>query len=447
MKKNNVATNNSTAAVNDIVKEEKTMKENTAAVIATPENTPVVIISHNKYGNKNFRAFGAYTVADKNGKKRYVPAHLEARGIGNEKIARIAFNEFVRKEYGATVFFFSRDIKGVREGCYFKEVTTEKKTTAPAPVSAPVAAPAAPEAITPVTSKGVRVLVSGTDVSVLYDIEFKRELANIVTAATKAGATMVEFVNNGSLGSTFIELGAKMHAGYASRGIKAWTSIVADGIHEGFFAHVDVGTPEPEAPAPQPQQSEPSPEKPEEKPEPEGVLESIADKVKAIEEKEEEDNLEAVSEPSPKEKQEEVPELAINEDDDLEAEGALADLDAVPGEIKAYEQANPGCKVKVREGHTIVCAYYDDKANKLECKVVGPYGEYNMNVYGPEKAPETSAPASSTEGVSFSDACSVEREEEPDNSWSDEDIEDMSEAELAFHGAIADIIDGKTVSC
>jgi len=433
---------NATAATNNNVEEEKNMK---TIVIATPENTPVIVIDHNKYGNRTYRAFGAYTIADKNGKKKYIPAHLEARGIGNERIAKIAFNEFVRKEYGATVFFFSRDIKGVREGCYFKEVTAEKKTAAPTIASAPalVVAPA------PV-QKGVRVLVTGTDTEVLSDADFKKELAAIVTtASTKANVSQVEFVNNGSLGTAFIELGARMNAGYKSRGLKVWTSIVADGVHEGFFAHVDVGTPEPEVPAPQPQDPELSPEKPEEKSKPDGVLKSIATKVKAIEEKEE-DDLKA--EPSPEEKLEEVPgptaDETTEEDDDLEAEGALADLDAVRGEIKAYEKANPGCKVKVPGGCTIVRAYYDDKTNKLECKVVGSNGEYNMNVCGPtKKASETTATAPSTEGVSFFDACSVEREEEPDNGWNDEDIENMSEAEFAFHGAIADIIDGKTVSC
>lgn len=358
MMNNSVSINSNvtTAAINNSVKEEKIMKKENK--IATPENTAVVVIDHNKYGNRTYRAFGAYTIADKNGKKQYIPAHLEVRGVGNEKIAKIAFNEFVRKEFGATVFFFSRDIKGVREGCYFKEVTAEKKTTAPASITA--AAPTASKTSAPAVTqaKGVRVLVTGTDVSVLEDVDFKHELATIVTAAnTKANVSQVEFVNNGSLGTAFIELGARMNAGYKPMGLKVWTSIVADGVHEGFFAHVDVGTPKPEVPTPQP---EPSPEKPKEKSELEGVLESIADKVKAMEEQE--------------------------EDDDLD--------------------------------------------------------EINQDTGIPQ---EESAPASSSEGTSFFDACSVEREEEPDNGWNDEDIENMSEAEFEFHCAIADIIDGKKV--
>lgn len=207
--------------------------------VATPQNTPVVVISHNKYGNKNYRAFGAYTLVDIDGKKKYIPAHLEARGVGTEQIAKIAFNEFVRKEYGATVFFFSRDVKGVREGCYFKEIT-EVDNSVPevkVPASTPVN-----EVSTVITPKGVRVLVTGTNTEVFEDKEFKAELHALIMKAAAVGATTVEFNNNGSLGATFIELGKKLHAGYLSKGLQVYTCIVADGIHSGYFATIDTGS-------------------------------------------------------------------------------------------------------------------------------------------------------------------------------------------------------------
>lgn len=214
--------------------------------VATPQNTPITVINHNKYGNKTYRAFGAYTVVGADGKKKYVPAHLEARGIGTAQIAKIAMNEYVRKQFGATIFFFSRDIKGVREGCYFKEVTDEiapkvEQTIATAPIT---------EAAPVVTPKGVRILVTGTNVEVFEDKEFKAELHALIMKAKDTGVTAIEFNNNGSLGASFIELGKKLHDGYLSKGLQVYTCIVADGIHSGYFATIDTGS-----------DNEPTPEK------------------------------------------------------------------------------------------------------------------------------------------------------------------------------------------
>ena len=251
MKKMNNVNNNQKQNMN--IKEEIKMKNNTNNVIATPQNTPIVVIDHNKYGSKVFRAFGAYTVVE-NGKKRYVPAHLEARGIGNPQIAKIAFNEWVRKEHGATVFFFSRDIKGVREGCYFKEVTDKvipPKTETPAP---------APVVEVPVT-KGIRVLVTGTNVDIFENKEFKLELHNLIIKAKEIGVTTIEFNNNGSLGTAFIELGKKLYAGYQQKGLQVYTCIVADGIHSEYFATIDTGA----APDPEPILEPPTTPKPSKK--------------------------------------------------------------------------------------------------------------------------------------------------------------------------------------
>ena len=203
--------------------------------IATPNNTPIIVIKHNKYGNKTYRAFGAYTIVGSDGKKRYVPAHLEARGIGTEQIAKIAMNEFVRREYGATVFFFSRDIKGVREGCYFKEVTDE---VTPSKVETPAPAPVVKVPVI----KGIRVLITGTNADVFEDKEFKAELHALTMKVTSTGATTIELDNNGSLGTKFIEFGKKLYQGYLSKGLQVYTCIVADGIHSGYFATIDVGS-------------------------------------------------------------------------------------------------------------------------------------------------------------------------------------------------------------
>ena len=210
--------------------------------VATPQNTPITVISHNKYGNKNFRAFGAYTLVGADGKKQYVAAHLEARGIGTPAIAKIAFNEWVRKEYGATVFFFSRDIKGVREGCYFKEVTDEVIPEINASVTEQITTAIPVAEVSTTAPKGVRVLVTGTNVSVFEDKEFKLELHNLIMKAASTGVTTIEFNNNGSLRTAFVELGKKLYAGYQQKGLQVYTCIVADGIHSGYFATIDTGS-------------------------------------------------------------------------------------------------------------------------------------------------------------------------------------------------------------
>lgn len=125
---------------------------------------------------------------------------------------------------------------------------------------------------------GVRILLTGTDTAVLSNVEFKKELAGLVKEAAANGINGIEFVNNGSLGESFIELGKKMEVGYKKFGLKVWATIVPNGTYGNFFAEVNVGdTPTPEPPKPEPE--------PEKESAPVDILEALAQKVSAAEEK------------------------------------------------------------------------------------------------------------------------------------------------------------------
>lgn len=141
---------------------------------------------------------------------------------------------------------------------------------------------------------GVRILLTGTDTAVLSNVEFKKELAGLIKEASATGVNGVEVVNNGSLGESFVKLGARMSEGYKKLGLKVWATIVPDGTYGNFFAEVNVG----DAPTPTPEP--PKPEKPEPEPEKESapvdILEALAQRVSAAEEREEVIDEEAVDE-------------------------------------------------------------------------------------------------------------------------------------------------------
>lgn len=132
---------------------------------------------------------------------------------------------------------------------------------------------------------GVRILLTGTDTTVLSDKGFKKELAGLIKEAVAIGINGIEVVNNGSLGKAFVELGKKMEEGYKKLGLKVWATIVPDGTYGNFFAEVNVG----DAPTPTPEP--PKPENPEPEPEKESapvdILEALARRVSAAEEREE----------------------------------------------------------------------------------------------------------------------------------------------------------------
>lgn len=154
---------------------------------------------------------------------------------------------------------------------------------------------------------GVRILLTGTDTAVLSDKGFKRELAGLIKEAAATGVNGVEVVNNGSLGKAFVELGARMEEGYRKLGLKVWATIVPDGTYGNFFAEVNVG----DAPTPTPEP--PKPENPEPKPEPEkesapvDILEALAQRVSAAEEREEAIDEEAANEAAAEEVCDSVP--------------------------------------------------------------------------------------------------------------------------------------------
>lgn len=154
---------------------------------------------------------------------------------------------------------------------------------------------------------GVRILLTGTDTAVLSDKEFKRELAGLVKEAMAIGVNGIELVNNGSLGEPFIELGKKMGIGYEKFGLKVWATIVPDGTYGNYFAVVDVGnapTPTPEPPKPENPEPEPEPEK---ESAPVDILEALAQRVSAAEEREEAIDEEVVDEATAEEVDNSVP--------------------------------------------------------------------------------------------------------------------------------------------
>ena len=125
---------------------------------------------------------------------------------------------------------------------------------------------------------GVRILLTGTDTAVLSDKQFKKELAGLIKEAAATGANGVEVVNNGSLGELFIELGTRMSEGYKKLGLKVWATVVPDGTYGNFFAEVNVG----DAPKPTPEPPKPEPEKESASVD---ILEALAQKVSAAEER------------------------------------------------------------------------------------------------------------------------------------------------------------------
>jgi len=149
---------------------------------------------------------------------------------------------------------------------------------------------------------GVRILLTGTNTEVLSDKQFKKELAGLIKEAAATGANGIEVVNNGSLGESFVELGKKMEEGYKKLGLKVWATIVPDGTYGNYFAEINVG----EAPTPTPEPPEPEPE-PEKKSAPVDVLEALAQRVSAAEEKEEVIDEETVDEAAAEEVCDSVP--------------------------------------------------------------------------------------------------------------------------------------------
>ena len=149
---------------------------------------------------------------------------------------------------------------------------------------------------------GVRILLTGTNAEVLFDKEFKKELAGLIKEAAATGANGIEVVNNGSLGESFIELGARMEEGYKKLGLKVWATIVPDGTYGNFFAEINVG----EAPTPTPEPPKPEPE-PEKESAPVDILEALAQRVSAAEEREEVIDEEAVDEAAAEEVCDSVP--------------------------------------------------------------------------------------------------------------------------------------------
>lgn len=153
---------------------------------------------------------------------------------------------------------------------------------------------------------GVRILLTGTNVEVLSDQEFKKGLAGLVKEAMAIGVNGIELVNNSSLGEPFIELGKKMGIGYEKFGLKVWATVAPDGTYGNFFAEVNVGAP---TPTPEP----PKPENPEQEPEPEkesapvDILEALAQRVSDAEEREEVIDEEAVDEAAAEEVCDSVP--------------------------------------------------------------------------------------------------------------------------------------------
>lgn len=128
---------------------------------------------------------------------------------------------------------------------------------------------------------GVRILLTGTNAEVLSDKQFKKELAGLIKEAAATGVNGIEVVNNGSLGESFVELGKKMEVGYEKLGLKVWATIVPDGTYGNFFAEVNVG----DAPTPTPEPPKPEPE-PEKESAPVDILEALAQRVSAAEERE-----------------------------------------------------------------------------------------------------------------------------------------------------------------
>jgi len=236
----------------------KNNKNTNTVTVLTPDMVPVVVIPHNKYGNKDWQAFGAIAWVE-GGKTLYETAHLRANGIGTEGVARIAFNEYARSIHqGCRAWFFSSERNtNVRQGCYFREVTASKAKAAPArqaaskpaPAPAPKATPS-PAAVTTPAASMIRALVKGTNTAVLNNAEFQRKLNSIIVAAKEeAGGKYIEFVSD-SLGDEFLNLGVIMHDAWRNNGINAYTVLVADAtMFDDYSVVVNIGdTPEPQPP-------------------------------------------------------------------------------------------------------------------------------------------------------------------------------------------------------
>lgn len=149
---------------------------------------------------------------------------------------------------------------------------------------------------------GVRILLTGTDTAVLSDKEFKKELAGLIKEAVATGVNGIEVVNNGSLGESFVELGVRMSEGYKKLGLKVWATVVPDGTYGNFFAEINVGdTPKP---TPEPPKPELEPEK---ESAPVDILETLAQRVSAAEEREEAVNEEIVDEAAAEEVHDSIP--------------------------------------------------------------------------------------------------------------------------------------------